>query len=94
MREITFEFSVALAYMQAGVPVKRVNWLGYWILKDGVLYMHCKDGRIVTLQECDTVFTLENIAANDWTYVTAALRTELDKIHKSGVLVSSVPDGK
>ena len=48
--------------------------------------MHCKDGSLVTLANCHEIFTLENLAAEDWMPVTKRMKENLDEIHASGVL--------
>ena len=76
----------AWEFLQAGVPVKRVTWLGYWMLSNGELVMHGKEGMQVTLDCCDQMFTLENISCDDWIPVTQKMKDELDAIHKSRIL--------
>lgn len=75
-------------FLSQGTPIKRVGWLGYWVLKGGELYMYCKNGDTVRLSEgCDPALTLSNIAENDWMPVNDDLRKELDTIRVSRVLV-------
>ena len=83
-----FAFSEAYQFfLNQGIPIKRVGWLGYWVLVDGDLVMYCKNGDVVHLSKgCDPSLTLSNIAENDWMPVYDGLRKELDMIRKSGVL--------
>lgn len=76
----------AFEYLRNYVPIKRVAWLGYWVIEKGKLVMHCKDGSLVTLGNCDEAFTLENMTANDWVPVTQGMRENLDAIHKAKCL--------
>ena len=76
----------AWQYLKQGKPVKRVAWMGYWIMENGKLFMHCKDGSIVTLDKCDEAFTLANIAQSDWVPVTQGMKDNLDAVHKAKCL--------
>lgn len=74
-------------FLSQGIPIKRVDWLGYWVLEDEELFMYCKNGDTVRLSEgCDPTLTLSNIAENDWMPVDDDLREELDTIRASRVL--------
>ena len=49
------------------MKMKRAAWKGYWEWRDGTIFMHCEDGRVMDIRETEDVeFTLENILANDW----------------------------
>lgn len=80
------DWSIAYKFLQAGVPVKRLPWMGYWQMEDGKLVMHCKDGSRVTLADCDNSFTLGNLTAKDWLPLTQGMKDDLDMIHSAGVL--------
>lgn len=74
-------------FLSQGTPIKRVGWLGYWVLAGGELFMYGKNGDVVRLSEgCDPTLTLSNIAENDWMPVNDDLRKELDTIRLSRVL--------
>lgn len=84
---IVMSFSDAFTYLGTGYAIKRVGWLGYWVKDGNDVVMHCKNGSIVRMSEgCDPMFTMSNVAAEDWMIVDDSLRIELDKIHKSGIL--------
>lgn len=76
----------AWKFLKAGVPVKRVSWMGYWAMENNRLVMHCKDGTLVTLDKCDEPFTLANIAESDWVPVTQGMKNNLDAVHKARCL--------
>lgn len=81
-------------FLSQGTPIKRVGWLGYWVLAGGELYMYCKNGDTVRLSEgCDPTLTLSNIAESDWMPVNDDLRKELDTIRVSRVLVQETSTG-
>lgn len=76
----------AWTFLASGVPVKRLAWMGYWQIEKGKLVMHCKDGKLVTLADCDNPFTLDNIAHNDWVPLTQSMKDSLDAIHAAKIL--------
>ena len=90
-----FSFSEAYQlFLSQGIPIKRIGWLGYWVLVDGELIMYCKNGDVVRLSEgCDPTLTLSNIAENDWMPVNDDLRKDLDLIRMSRVLVQMTSTG-
>lgn len=72
-------FKEALEKMKLGYTVKRPHWAGYWQLdaKNEVLNMHTKEGKVIEIRETDRLlYTLENIAADDW-IVAAASNTPI-----------------
>ena len=73
-------------FLKAGVPIMRMSWMGYWMLENNKLVMHCKDGSLVTLDKCDEVFTLDNIASDDWIPVTQRMKKNLDAVHAAKIL--------
>lgn len=63
-------FASALFSLMRGYKIRRRNWVGYWELVDGEVMMYCKDGRVLNIRESDDIlFTLENIACDDWEIV-------------------------
>lgn len=75
-------------FLSQGIPIKRVDWLGYWTIEDDDLVMYSKHGDIVHLSKgCDPSLMLTDIAENDWMPVNDDLRKELDMIRESRVLV-------
>ena len=75
-------FTSALEHLIQGEAVKRPGWIGYWIIRDGKLEMHCKDGSVLVDQVNDMKLTLENVAACDWYAMSDGERKELDAIHE------------
>ena len=61
-------FASALFSLRRGHKIRRKHWTGYWQLgEDNEVYMYCYDGRILNIRESeDILYTLENIACNDW----------------------------
>lgn len=86
-KETNLSFAEAYAALQEGKCVRRAKWLGYWVVEDGDVVMHCKDGNIVRMSKgCDSMFTLSHTIENDWLIVDEKHREELDKITGSRVL--------
>lgn len=79
----------AWAFLQAGVPVKRVTWLGYWMLEHGRVVMHALDGSLIKLNSFDEKFTLEEVSNDDWIPVTQKMKDALDAIHKAKIVVKA-----
>ena len=90
-----YSFSEAYQmYLSQGTPIKRIGWLGYWVMVNGELIMYCKNGDVVRLSEgCDPSLTLANIAQDDWMPVYDELRKDLDLIRLSRVLVQETTTG-
>lgn len=68
-------FSEAFEALKEGKKIKLKSWNGYWEKQKDVysregkdtVYMHCKDGRVLDIRDTqDVMFTLGNIAQNDW----------------------------
>ena len=67
------KFSEALEILKSGGKVRRAHWMGFWVMQDGTIMLHCKDGSVFDIRQTDDVlYTLENIAAEDWEAVDAA----------------------
>lgn len=71
-------FSEAFKLLQEGKKIKRKSWKGYWhkekdiYSKEGkdTVHMYCKDGRVLDIRDTqDVMFTLRNMAENDWEIV-------------------------
>ncbi|WP_418562741.1 Thoeris anti-defense Tad2 family protein [Phascolarctobacterium faecium] len=64
------KFGKALELMKQGEKVKRPHWSGFWQIEGSTVMMYCKDGRVLDIRNPDDViYTLENIAAEDWEIV-------------------------
>ena len=72
----------AMSALAAGIPIRRATWLGYWQIVDGRLEIHCKDGRIVTLRDCDAPMMLINASNDDWIQMLDCDKRELDHFHE------------
>lgn len=60
-------FASALISLQRGHKIKRSHWGGYWKLEDGKVMMHTWDGKVINLLDTkDVMYTLSNIACDDW----------------------------
>ena len=61
------DFASALFSMLRGHKVRRKHWKGYWKLEGKEVIMYCRDGRVINIRDSeDMVYTLENMACNDW----------------------------
>lgn len=66
-------FKEALEKMKQGYTVKRPHWAGFWHLdtENEELNMHTKEGKVIEIRATDRLlYTLENIAADDWIVAT------------------------
>lgn len=68
-------FSEAFKALKEGKKIKLKSWKGYWQIakdiysKEGkyTVFMHCKDGRVLDIRDTqDVMFTLGNIASDEW----------------------------
>ena len=57
-------FSSAMECLKCGEPIKRPGWIGYWIIRNGKLEMHCKDGSILDI--CKLRNGQRNILLRKW----------------------------
>jgi hypothetical protein len=65
-------FKDALEALKTGLPVKRKQWQGYWVL-EGVnkIVIHLKEGTDLNLVDTeDITFTLSHTTENDWEIAT------------------------
>lgn len=63
-------FASALFSLKRGHKIKRSHWTGYWQLENDEVIMHCYDGKCVNIKDTqDIIYTLENIACDDWEIV-------------------------
>lgn len=61
------KFSKALDALKTGCKIKLPEWEGYWQLQDKDVIMHCRDDVVINLLDTDDViYTLSNIAREDW----------------------------
>ena len=79
----------AWAFLQAGVPVKRVTWLGYWMLEDDRIVMHTFSGAVATLTTFGEMIMLEEVSNDDWIPMTQELKDALDAVHKAKIVVKA-----
>lgn len=69
-------FCDAIEFLKQGYRIRRKDWKGYWKLEDGEVIMHCAtpDGDELTpinIKDTDDIlFTLSNVAADDWEVVS------------------------
>ena len=60
-------FNKAFEALQAGMPIKREEWQGYWVLEDGKVIIHLKEGTDLNILDTDDVmFTLSHMGEDDW----------------------------
>lgn len=70
--KIGMNFKQILPLLISGHKIKRQPWEGYWIYnsQDKKVMMHCRDGQIINIPDAeDVLFTLSNIAMDDWEVV-------------------------
>ena len=61
------DFASAYISMKRGHKVKRKHWEGYWIMENGEVIMHCRDGRVINVRDSDDMdYTISNMACDDW----------------------------
>ena len=63
-------------FLKNGYKVRRNGWKGYWVMEDGEIIMYCNQNTDndelvpIPLKETkDILFTLNNVASNDWMIV-------------------------
>ena len=65
------ELASALFALKRGHKIKRHHWTGYWKLENGEVMMHTWDGKCINVRDSeDMLYTMENMACNDWEIVT------------------------
>lgn len=68
-------FASALFALKRGHKIKRHHWDGYWQLGTDdsprpYVEMHCGNGDVINLLKTnDVLYTLENVACDDWEIV-------------------------
>ncbi len=63
-------FASALFALRRGHKVKRKHWTGYWSVIDNEVIMHTYDGRDINVRDSeDMLYTMENMACDDWEIV-------------------------
>lgn len=61
------KFVEVLEALKSGYKIKLPEWEGYWQLKDNDVMIHCRDGKVINLLDTqDVLYTLSNIAREDW----------------------------
>lgn len=61
------DFASAFISLQRGHKIRRKHWTGYWVVEDGEVIMHTRDGRKISIRESeDMMYTISNMACNDW----------------------------
>ena len=64
-------FAKALEALQSGMPIKRKEWEGYWVLEGKDVVIHLKEGTDLNLLDTeDVMFTLSHTAKDDWEVAT------------------------
>lgn len=90
------KFTEAFEALKKGEKIKLSHWTGYWQLENGRVIMHCKNGETIDLQDSkDIVYTLSNIASDDWQIVDKAYNvSELVKTMQFGEAIRMMKQGK
>ena len=64
-------FKKALEALEAGLPVKRQEWDGFWVMEDNKIIIHLKEGNDIDLLDTeDVMFTLSHTTETDWEIAT------------------------
>lgn len=79
------EFRKAYDLMKnKGQKIKLPTWSGYWAWENDTIMMHCKDGRILDIRQCDDVaYTIDNINSDKWEVVTLAHISSVDIVNNT-----------
>ena len=79
-------FASALFSLKRGFKIKRHDWIGYWELEGNEVMIHLKDGTVMNLVDSeDIVFTMENMACDDWEVITDANNVGLPKCPSNAI---------
>lgn len=71
IRRNEMNFASALFALKRGHKIKRHHWTGYWKLENGEVMMYTCDGKYINIRDSeDMLYTMENMACNDWEIVT------------------------
>lgn len=86
-------FASALFSLKRGFKIKRHDWIGYWVLENNKVMMHLKNGTVKNLADSeDIIFTLENMACDDWEVITDASNVGLPKCPSDTITMPPHPE--
>lgn len=95
MNKTNLTFKDALEYLKKGFKIKRSTWAGYWLLEDGKVMMHCKDGVCLDLRETkDTIYTISNMAKDDWEVLDVDYEHDLVETFSFGEAIRRLKQGE
>lgn len=61
------KFLEAYEALKQGAKIKMPEWEGFWVMEDGNIKMHCKDGRVLDIRETEDIdYTLGFVVREDW----------------------------
>lgn len=64
-------FTEAYKALEMGLPIKRKEWDGYWVLEGTDIVIHLKEGNNLKLTDTeDVMFTLSHTTKDDWEVAT------------------------
>lgn len=89
------KFSEVLEALKKGKAIKLLHWKGYWKLENGRVKMYCKNGDVIDLQDSeDILYTLSNIASEDWEIVSKDYEISPIKTMQFGEAIRKMKQGK
>lgn len=63
-------FKEAFQEMKAGKKIKLPEWVGYWLISDEKVFIHCSDGNLMDIRDTTRPLdTLSFITRDDWEVV-------------------------
>lgn len=88
-------FGEVYKYLKEGKKIKLRHWSGYWKLVDGRVKMYTKNGEIIDLQDSeDIMYTLSNIASDEWMVTADDYDFELIDTFYFGEAIRKLKQGK
>lgn len=76
-------FAEAYQELKEGKKIKLPHWIGYWVVENGTVMMHCSNDKVIPLLESDDIFfTLDNIASDDWEVLSDSFDEKESKVNE------------
>jgi hypothetical protein len=66
-----YAFGELFAQFVAGTPIKRKGWGGYWIYKNGDIFIYTAEGDVINFNQTNNIiFTISHFTMFDWEVAT------------------------